>query len=223
MSCGVSRLNATASAHVITPSRGAAVVERFLGEARPEVWGSDAYPGQFAAPAGQHQLCLAHQIRDLTYAVEVDDASGAHWARDLRHVFGRAIRLHRERGRVSPATFARRRVRIERAADRLIFGPPLAIGEAWQLQKRYRRHRAKLFVCLQRGDVEPTNNGSERALRNSVIHEKVTGGYRSSRGAEQGATFATLLTTARKLGQNAFARLCSVAGPSPLLAADLAT
>jgi transposase len=212
----------TASYHVITPSRGADVVGRFLGEARPEVWGSDAFPTQFAAPAEQHQLCLSHQIRDLTYAVEVDGSAGAQWARELRHVFSRALRLHRERAQVTPTTFANRRVRIERAADRLIFGFPIGVGEAWQLQKRYRRHRDKLFVCLHRSDVEPTNNSSERDLRNSVIHDKVTGGYRSRRGAEQGAIFATLLTTARKLGQNAFARLCSIAGPSSLRAAGLA-
>jgi DNA invertase Pin-like site-specific DNA recombinase len=213
----------TASYHVIAPSRGADVVERFLGEARPQVWGSDAFPTQFAAPAKQHQLCLSHQIRDLTYAVEADGPAGARWARELRHVFGRALRLHRERGRVTPATFDNRRIRIERAADRLILGVPIGVGEAWQLQKRYRRHRDKLFVCLHRDDVEPTNNGSERDLRNSVIHDKVTGGYRSRRGAEQGAIFATLLTTARKLGQNAYARLCAIAGPSPLHAAGLAT
>ena len=41
------------------------------------------------------------------------------------------------------------------------------MGEAWQLQKRYRRHRDKLFVCPHREDVEPTNNGSERDLRNA--------------------------------------------------------
>jgi transposase len=212
-----------ASYHVIAPSRGADVVTGFLGDARPEVWGSDAFPTQCAAPADQHQLCLSHQIRDLTYAVEVDGPAGAEWARDLRHVFSRALRLHRERGRVTPATFANRRVRIERAADRLIFGFPLGVGEAWQLQKRYRRHRDKLFVCLHRQDTEPTNNGSERDLRNSVIHDKVTGGYRSRRGAAQGAIFATLLTTARKLGQNAYQRLCAIAGPSPLHAAGLAT
>jgi transposase len=211
----------TASYHVIAPSRGADVVTRFLGEARPDVWGSDAFPTQFAAPAARHQLCLSHQIRDLTYAVEVDGPAGAQWARELRHVFSRALRLHRERGRVTPATFANRRVRIERAAARLIFGFPIGVGEAWQLQKRYRRHRDKLFVCLHRDDVEPTNNSSERDLRNSVIHDKVTGGYRSRRGAEQGAIFATLLTTARKLGQNAYARLCSIAGPSPLHAARM--
>ena len=213
----------TASYHVIAPSRGADVVLGFLGDARPEAWGSDAFPTQFAAPAAQHQLCLSHQIRDLTYAVEVDGPAGAGWARDLRHVFSRALRLYRERDRVTPATFANRRVRIERAADRLIFGFPIGVGEAWQLQKRYRRHRSKLFVCLHRDDIEPTNNSSERDLRNSVIHDKVTGGYRSRRGAEQGAIFATLLTTARKLGQNAYARLCSIAGPSPLRAAGLAT
>ena len=212
-----------ASYHTIVPSRGADVVERFLGDARPEVWGSDAFPSQFAAPAGQHQLCLSHQIRDLTYAVEIDGAVGARWARALRHVFGRALRLHRERGQVTARTFANRRGRIERAADRLIFGPPIGVGEAWQLQKRYRRHRQKLFVCLHRDDVEPTNNSSERDLRNSVIHDKVTGGYRSGRGAEQGAVFASLLTTARKRGQNAYERLCAIAGPSPLCAAGLAT
>jgi transposase len=212
----------TASYHAIAPSRGFDVVSGFLGDARPEVWGSDAFPTQFAAPATRHQLCLSHQIRDLTYAVEIDGPAGAGWARDLRHVFSRAIRLYRERDKVTPATFANRRVRIERAADRLIFGFPIGVGAAWQLQKRYRRHRDKLFVFLHRDDVEPTNNSSERDLRNSVIHDKVTGGYRSRRGAEQGAVFATLLATARKLGQNAYARLCSIAGPSPLQAAGLA-
>src|ERR671933_2786 len=42
-----------ASYHDIAPSRGADVVARFLGEARPEVWGSDAFPTQFVAPAGR--------------------------------------------------------------------------------------------------------------------------------------------------------------------------
>jgi hypothetical protein len=154
----------TVSYRVITPSRGADVVTGFLKDGRPQVWGSDAFPTQFAAPAASHQLCLSRQIRDLTYAVDVDGPAGAQRASELRHVFGRALRLHRERGRVTPATFANRRVRIERAADRLIFGFPIGVGEAWQLQKPYRRHRAKLFVCLHRDDVEPANIGSERDL-----------------------------------------------------------
>lgn len=117
-----------ASHHVIAPSRGADVVARLPGEALPQEWGSDVLPTQFAAPAARHQLCLSHLIRDLTYAVAIDDPAGAQWARELRHVFGRALCLHRERAQGTPATYANRRVRIERAADRLIFGPPLAVG-----------------------------------------------------------------------------------------------
>jgi hypothetical protein len=42
---------------------------------------------------------------------------------ELRHVFGRAIRLLRERTQGSPATFAHWRVLIEHATDRLVFSP----------------------------------------------------------------------------------------------------
>jgi len=99
-----------------------------------------------------------------------------------------------------------------------IFGFPIGIGEAWQLQKRYRRHRSKLFVCLHRNDVEPTNNSSERDLRPSVIHRKVSGGFRSAWGAEASAIRTSILATARKQGQNLLAAFRAVAGPSPLQA-----
>jgi transposase len=211
-----------ASYHVIAPSRGAGVIDAFLDGAEPEVWGSDLWAPQVGTPAGQHQVCLGHQVRDLAYAVEVDVGDERAWASALRHVFGRAIRLHHAREQVNPATFARRRALIEHATDRLVFGPPLAPkSEARRLQKRYQEHRADLYVFLHRAGVEPTNNGSERDLRNSVIHRKVTGGYRSAWGAEASAIFTTLLTTARKRRQNPLDALRSAAGPSALRAAGL--
>jgi transposase len=209
----------TASYHVIAPSRGADVIDTFLDGAAPDVWGSDLWAPQVGTPAGLHQICMSHQLRDLTYAVEADPPAEARWARDLRHVFGRALRLHHERDRISAATFARRRVLIEKATDRLVFGPPLPKSEARRLQKRYQQHRDSLYVFLARNDVEPTNNSSERDLRNSVIHRKVTGGHRSARGAEASAILTTILTTARKRGQNLYDALRALAGPSPLEAA----
>ena len=214
----------TASYHLIAPSRSGAVIDEFLDGVEPEVWGSDLWAPQVGTAAEHHQVCLGHQIRDLTYAVEADEPEGRAWASDLRHIFGRALRLHHERTVVSPATFARRRTLVERATDRLVFGPPLAAtSEARRLQKRYQEHRADLYIFLYREDVEPTNNGSERDLRNAVIHRKVTGGYRSRWGAEASAIFTTLLTTARKRGGNVLDALRAVAGPSPLHAAGMAT
>jgi transposase len=213
-----------ASYHVIAASRGAGVIDAFLDGAEPEVWGSDLWAPQVGTAADQHQVCLGHQVRDLTDAVDADGPDGRAWAVALRHVFGRAIRLHHERGRVSPETFARRRTLIERATDRLVAGPPLAPRtEARRLQRRYQAHRASLYVFLYRSDVEPTNNSSERDLRNAVIHRKVTGGYRSAWGAAASAIFTTLLTTARKRGDNLLDALRAVAGPSPLHAAGMAT
>ena len=213
-----------ASYHVIAPSRGGEVIDTFLDGVEPEAWGSDLWAPQVGTAAGVHQVCLSHQSRELTYASEADGPEGQGWARDLRHVFGRALRLHHERNRVSPTTFARRRVLIERATDRLVFGPPLMpTNEARRLQKRYQQHRDSLYVFLERDDVEPTNNSSERDLRNAVIHRNVTGGYRSDWGADVSAICTSILSTARKRGQNAFEALFALTGASPLRAADLPT
>ena len=211
-----------ASYHEIVPSRAAAVIDAFLRGAEPAVWGSDLWAPQVGTAAGVHQVCLSHQVRDLTYAVEADNLAGRVWAAALRHVFGRAIRLHADRPGLDPEQFARRRVRVIEAAERLVFGPPLGVGVAGKLQRRYRQHWDALFVFLERDDVEPTNNASERDLRNSVIHRKVTGGYRSAWGAEASAILTTVLTTARKRGDNLWAALRAIAGPSPLDVAVMA-
>jgi transposase len=208
-----------ASYHVIAPSRGGDVIDAFLAGAEPEVWGSDLWAPQVLTPAGAHQICLSHQERDLTFAVEADTGEARLWAIALRHVFGRAIRLHRERGQVTAATFARRRLLIENATDRLVFDRYVTPQtEAARLQQRYRLYRDSLYVFLDRDDVEPTNNSSERDLRPSVIHRKVIGGFRSAWGAEASAIRTTILATARKQGDNLLDALRAVAGPSPLQA-----
>lgn len=208
-----------ASYHVIAPSRGGEVIDAFLDGVEPEVWGSDLYAPQMLTPAGAHQICMSHQERDLTFAVEADPLDERIWAGELRHVFGRAIRLHHERDQVTPQTFARRQTLIEHATDRLVFDRYVAPKtEAARLQKRYRTHRDSLYVFLYRPDVEPTNNSSERDLRPSVIHRKVIGGFRSAWGAEASAIRTSILATARKQGQNLFDAFLAMAGPSPLQA-----
>jgi transposase len=213
--------------HVIVPRRNAEVIAAFLGDARPEGWVSDLWSPQLRVDAQTHQICLSHQIRNLTYAVDADGYAGRVWAIELRHLLGRAIHLHQIRDTLSPASFIRRRRRIENAVDRLVsrtFLPDQPeTANARRLQARYQEHRASLFIFLDRPDVPPTNNASEQDLRPSVIHRKVTGGFRSQRGADVSAIVTSLLTTARKQGENLFHALRSVAGPSPLHPAGMPT
>ena len=217
----------TASYHVIVPRRNAEVIADFLGDTRPEGWVSDLWAPQMQVDAEAHQICLSHQIRNLTYAVEADGYLGRIWAIELRHLFGRAIHLHQIRETLTPASFTLRRRRIENAVDRLVFRTYLPdqpeTANARRLQDRYRQHRARLFVFFDRPDVSPTNNASEQDLRPSVIHRKVTGGFRSQLGADVSAIATSLLTTARKRGDNLFQALRSVAGTSPLRAVGLPT
>ena len=208
-----------ASYHVIAPSRGGDVIDAFLHGVEPAVWGSDLSAPQMLTPAGAHQVCMSHQERNLTFASEADTGEARLWAIELRHLFGRAIRLHHERDQVTPETFARRLLLIENATDRLVFDRYVAPKtEAARLQKRYRTHRDSLYVFLHRDDVEPTTNSSERDLRPSVIHRKVIGSFRSAWGAEASAIRTTILTTARKQGRNLFDAVLAIAGPSPRLA-----
>ncbi len=213
-----------ASYHVVVPRRNAEVIAAFLGDTRPDGWVSDLWAPQVKVAADVHQLCLSHQIRNLTYAVEADGLDGRVWAIELRHLFGRAIHLGKIRETITPTSFARRRLRIENAVDRLVFRtalPATDTANARRLQNRYREHRASLFVFLDRPDIPPTNNASEQDLRPSVIHRKVTGGFRSWPGAEGSAILTSLFTTARKRGHDFLATLRSIAGPSPLRAAGL--
>jgi transposase len=201
----------TASYHVIVPRRNGAVVQDFLGEAVPQTWVSDLWKPQLNAAAERHQICLAHQLRDLQYVV--DKAQSA-WAGECQALFRLAIhRAHqRERGELWGAAYTAAVRKIEADCDRLL-APPVEGAEASRLWVRFREHRDSLFVFLYDPAVPPTNNASEQALRHSVVHRKVTGGFRSDWGAEAHAILTTVVDTARKRGEDLLATLQAALGP----------
>jgi transposase len=166
----------TAVLHVMRFNRSAEVVKDVMGEHAAEVWISDCYLPQMQAPSKKHQLCLAHQLRNLQAVVE--QVPKHFWARHVQILFRYAIHLHHQRQTLSEDAFANRVARIERRFDQLLqqnLDPP----EARRLQRRYQKYRDAIFVFLDRTDVSPTNNLSERYLRPAVIHRKISGGFRS--------------------------------------------
>ena len=106
-------------------------------------------------------------------------------------------------------------IHIERTFDRLL-RQDLAPPEAKRLQRRYIKYRSCLFVFLHRGDVEPTNNVAERALRHSVVHRKVTNGFRSNWGVKTYAALASVIDTAELAGVGAFDAILSLLSPPAL-------
>src|SRR5260370_1361469 len=49
--------------------RGKMAVAQFLGSVRPDFWVSDRYSSQMGWAKKDHQVCLAHLIRDIQYAI----------------------------------------------------------------------------------------------------------------------------------------------------------
>lgn len=184
--------------HEIARSRAREVAETVLGGHRPEVWISDRYAGQQEL-AGTHQVCLAHVLRDVQYAIDCGDTVVAPNIRDLLRW---ALRIGQRRPTLKDSTLATYAAQAERRLDALV-AVPAAHPAGRDLQCQVKTWRSKFFVFLTDRDVPPTNNGSEREIRPSVVFRKVTGGFRSEWGARVHAGYRSITGTARLKGRAA--------------------
>jgi transposase len=202
------------SYHVIAPSRSSGVIEEVMGETEVDVWLSDLYSAQQKARSKQKQICLAHQIRDLKYVMEAERSL---FAFKMLRLFKRAIGLKKARERITEYCYWHQVEEIEAGCDKLL-KERYRGKESERLRKRYVKHRDKLFVGLYREDVPLVNNDCERSLRNSVIHRKVSYGFRSEFGAKVYERVATVIGTARRQGQEVLTTLQGLMGtPVPAL------
>jgi transposase len=203
----------TAVLHVIRFNRSSDVIQGVMGDHQAEVWVSDCLPAQLKSRAKQHQVCLAHQIRNLQALIDLYPT--VFWAKAMQVLFRYAIHLHHERGQLPADQFLTQVARVERLCDWLI-QRPVTQPKASQLQRRYHKYRDCLFICLHRTDVSPTNNVSERALRPTVIHRKVIGCFRSGWGARAYAALASVIDTGALSGIDAFDAILSLFGQPAL-------
>ena len=207
--------SAQAVYHWIAHSRATKELRDFYGESLPEVQESDCYSAQLASPVAIKQVCHAHQLRDLLHAQEQGDTQ---YAPRMSRLIQMAIGLCHRRERLRPEVFTHQAERLKRLGHELGFGPLAANAFGAAQQERYRRLWAWWWVFLDRADVSPTNNASERALRPSVVHRKVTGGFRSEWGAAAYAAFLSVVQTLQREGADLFENLLALLHPHDLAA-----
>jgi transposase len=192
-------------------SRSAAAAMELLGVFAGIVV-SDRFSAYNHLPLEQRQLCWAHLIRDLTAIADRQGASGeigaqllvqqqqlfAHWQQwkegllawpELQH------RCHPIR-RTFEAT-------LQRAVD---LGCERGERTPWAQTVRTCRQllqcKQALWTFLERPGVEPTNNAAERALRQSVIHRKISHGVQSRAGGICRSRLLTVTSTLRQQGRD---------------------
>jgi hypothetical protein len=82
---------------------------------------------------------------------------------------------------------------------------------AIKLQKKLRKISHHILCFLHYNNVPPDNNGSERAIRNIKVKQKVSGGFRSLNGADGFAVLRSVIDTTIKSGKDVFYALSLIA------------
>ena len=170
-------------------------------------------------------MCNAHHLRELQALVDIE---GEGWAGPMQQLLrraNRAARIAQDKDIAVPATLV---ALIERRYDEIIAEalafhesqPPLSppkpgkrgrkkrrIGH--NLALRLRNRKCAVLRFLTDPEVAFTNNEAERDLRMMKLRQKISGGFRSAKGAENFAILRSVITTARKQGWNIIEALIS--------------
>ncbi|HEY4326472.1 MAG TPA: IS66 family transposase [Mucilaginibacter sp.] len=194
-------------------SRGYKTIRETFPDGLPEVvLVHDRWAPHFRCAANHHQICLAHLFRDLNYIVQVHASD---WAESLKSLLKRAIALNNEAG-YDGLSDNRARSELEYSiADLLGHKLPDKDKLAIKLQKKLRKISQHILCFLHYNDVPPDNNGSERAIRNIKVKQKVSGGFRSIDGADGFALLRSVIDTTIKSGNDVFYALALIANFSP--------
>ena len=117
----------------------------------------------------------------------------------MKGLLKRACALGRRRDRLADSTLKVYEADLEKRLDRLLVLQPVAPAGK-KMQRVIKRFRQHLFVFMTNRDIEPTNNGSQRALRPCAVYRKITNGFRSEWGAKPYADLRSVVETARRRG-----------------------
>lgn len=186
----------------IDKSRGSVVLFDMLGAAFEGLLHCDYYGSyrKFARLTdGTVQYCMAHLIREIRFLAEQASKPLSRWGRQLldwiRKLF---VTLDRHTA-LTAAGFARRMKVIQQGFLRRVRRPPNhRLAQA--LARRFKGRAAEnYFRFLTDPCVEPTNNGTEREIRHTVIDRRITQGTRSERGMRWCERITNILSWCERL------------------------
>ncbi len=188
---------------VISKNRGFATIQETFSDGLPNaIYVSDSLSAQLKTATKSNQLCLAHILRELNYFIEQYQSQ---WSIEMKQLLQNAIKLkhHMRAEQYKEPLTARSKILED---FNILIRQLLAddIPKLRTLQKRFIKHKDHMFNFLFYPDVPPDNNGSERAIRNVKVKQKVSGHFRSQRGAEMYAILQSVFDTFVKRGANPF-------------------
>lgn len=143
-----------------------------------------------------HQTCLAHVIRRCHELAEAHPRTD--WPRRVQAVLQDALavrdRVHAGAISAHGAAVARGQL-ITRLGD--LLAAPGTVPDCQRLAGHLSTELSAVFSFLFDDTLDATNWRAEQALRPAVVNRKVSGGNRSTRGAETQQVLSSVIQTAR--------------------------
>ena len=189
-------------------SRGTKVInEHFPDGFMNAIVVHDNYSSYNNLVASGEQLCLAHKLRDLNYAIECDNTK---LMKDIKSLLQEAMLDHKENLLQSQREVLKEE--YEKEFEYLLSRPTIKKSETAKQIKSLIKARDKIFTFLLYPNIPPDNNGSERAIRNLKVKLKVSQQFKSPQGAKDYATLRSVIDTARKRELNEFEAVRDIIG-----------
>jgi transposase len=180
----------------------------------------------------QHGLCNAHHLRELIY---VEEQYNQRWAARLQACLLQAKEEVEEAKRRGWRSLSRDRIAyhqrrysriLRQGAEELpVLEPPPTPPKrgrpkqhrAKNLHDRLKQHKYEALAFIYDFSVPFDNNLGERDIRMTKVKQKISGCFRSARGASSFARIRSYISTAKKQGKNVLGSLVAAFQGQPLL------
>lgn len=192
----------------------------------------DGWRPYWRYPRCAHALCNAHHLRELTFVQEKCEQA---WAGQLAALL-REIKRAADRARAAGATAlgaaeqaawtTRYRALVAEGTRLNPSGPPRGgkrgrprRSAAGNLAQRLQQYDDATLAFMRDLRVPFENNQAERDLRMMKVRQKISGCFRTQRGADQFCRMRSYLSTLRKQGSPILAALTNAMRGTPLVPA----
>ena len=162
----------------------------------------DRWPCYFQMNTKAHQICTAHLLREINYINELYKDKCL-WAIAFKALLQDAILLKKE---LTTADYyypnIKRQVLFERLNQWLLYPINERHIKSKKLQKKLLAKQECILYFLLQSNVAPDNNGSERAIRNIKVKQKISGQFKTLQSANVFAILRSVIDTTIKNGNN---------------------
>ena len=162
---------------------------------------TDRHSAYFTLNFLNHQVCVAHLLRELQYLNELDKEQ--QWSRNVESLLQLAV--HERNG--NPQAVIDKQPWLEKL-DRLLTENLEHMAEQFgKLKKGLIKCRDYIFNFLENPAIPPDNNASERGIRKVKIKMKNSGTFRSDAGANAFLDLLSIVETTKKHNNSPYAAI----------------